>query len=68
MCEFSAYVAFTKATNGQTDIKHETERMMMARYMEDETNKENINNQSSNVLRDATCVIPPSGVAGWLSG
>ena len=23
MCEFSAYVAFNKATNGQTDIKHE---------------------------------------------
>ena len=23
MCEFSAYVAFDKATNGQTDIKHE---------------------------------------------
>ena len=23
MCEFSAYVAFDKATHGQTDIKHE---------------------------------------------
>ena len=23
MCEFSAYVDFNKATNGQTDIKHE---------------------------------------------
>ena len=23
MCEFSAYVSFDKATNGQTDIKHE---------------------------------------------
>ena len=23
MCEFSAYVAFDKATNGQTDVKHE---------------------------------------------
>ena len=23
MCEFSAYVAFNKATNGQTDIQHE---------------------------------------------
>ena len=23
MCDFSAYVAFNKATNGQTDIKHE---------------------------------------------
>ena len=25
MCELSAYVAFNKATNGQTDIKHEKE-------------------------------------------
>ena len=25
MCKFSAYVAFNKATNGQTDIKHEKE-------------------------------------------
>ena len=24
MCEFSAYVAFIKATNRQTDVKHET--------------------------------------------
>ena len=24
MSEFSAYVAFNKAANGQTDIKHET--------------------------------------------
>ena len=23
LCEFSAYVAFNQATNGQTDIKHE---------------------------------------------
>ena len=22
MCKFSAYIAFNKATNGQTDIKH----------------------------------------------
>ena len=26
MCEFSAYVAFNKATNGHTDIKHENEK------------------------------------------
>ena len=26
MCECSAYVAFNKATNGQTDIKHEKEK------------------------------------------
>ena len=26
MCEFSAYVAFNKATNGQTNIKHEKEK------------------------------------------
>ena len=26
MCEFSAYVAFNKATNGQTDVKHEKEK------------------------------------------
>ena len=25
MCEFSAHVAFNKATDGQTDIKHEKE-------------------------------------------
>ena len=28
MCECSAYVAFNKATNGQTDIKHETLRLV----------------------------------------
>ena len=36
MYEFSAYAAFDKATNGQTDIK------MMAWYTEDETNKKKI--------------------------
>ena len=40
MCEFWSYVAFYKATNGQTDIQYEKERMLMASHMEDETNKE----------------------------
>ena len=39
MCKSLAYVAFNKATNGHIDIKHEKERMMMAWYMKDETNK-----------------------------
>ena len=34
MCDFSEYVAFDKATNGQPDRKQ-----MMAWYMENETNK-----------------------------
>ena len=40
MCEFWSYVTFYKATNGQTDVKYEKERMMMAWHVEDETNKE----------------------------
>ena len=28
MCEFSANVAFDKATNGQTDIKHEMSKIL----------------------------------------
>ena len=28
MTEFSAYVAFDKATNGQTDVKHEMEKTL----------------------------------------
>ena len=41
MSKLSAYIAFNKATNGETDIKHEKEmsRKMMAWYIEDETNK-----------------------------
>ena len=30
MCEFSAYVAFNIATNGQTDIKHEKEKKKLS--------------------------------------
>ena len=35
MCEFSAYFAFNKATNRQ---REELSRMLMAWYMEDDTN------------------------------
>ena len=30
MCEFSAYIAFNKAINGQTDIKHESKKSKCA--------------------------------------
>ena len=32
MCEFSAYVAFDKATNAQTDIKHEMGKTLSSVY------------------------------------
>ena len=32
MCDFSANVAFDKATNRQTDIKHEMGKIMMMAY------------------------------------
>ena len=33
MCELSAYVAFDKATNGQTDIKHETGKTLSSKSL-----------------------------------
>ena len=35
MCGFSAYVAFNKATNGQTDIKHEKQSLFSIFFWEE---------------------------------
>ena len=46
MCEFSAYIAFNKSTNGQTDIKHEMRREKKLSWM--------------SLLKKAVEKLPPS--------